>query len=68
MVQEANVMCEALRDVTQEERRLREYTSVTRVALDTTDEEVGEARTAAVAAEAELASKLDSAFFGFYLI
>jgi hypothetical protein len=43
MVQEANMTCEALHDVTQEERRLREYTSVTRVALDTTYEEAGEA-------------------------
>ena len=35
MVQEANVTLEALHDVTQEERQLREYTSVTRAALDT---------------------------------
>jgi hypothetical protein len=43
---------EALRDVTQEERQLREYTLVMRAA----------------AAQAELASRLDSAFFGVYPI
>jgi hypothetical protein len=68
MVQEANVTRETLRDVTQEERRLREYTSVRRVALDTMDEEAGEARTTTASAEVELAGKLDFAFFGFYPI
>ena len=34
MVQEANVTREALRDVTQEERRLREYISIAWAMLD----------------------------------
>jgi hypothetical protein len=44
MVQEADVTCEALRNVTQEERRLREYISVTRVAIDAANEEAGRQR------------------------
>ena len=44
MVQEANVMREALCDVAQEERRLREYISVMRAVLDATDEEASEAK------------------------
>jgi hypothetical protein len=54
---------EALRDVTQEERQLREYTSVMRAVLDAANEEA-----VAAAAQAELADRLDSAFFGFYPI
>jgi hypothetical protein len=40
---------EALHNVTQEERRPREYISVVRAALDATNEEAGEAKAAAVA-------------------
>ena len=47
MVQEANMACEALHDVTWEERRLREYISVMRAMLDATNEEAGEARAVA---------------------
>jgi hypothetical protein len=39
-----------------------------RVVLDTTNEEASEAKAAAVAAQAELAGRLDSAFFEFYPI
>jgi hypothetical protein len=59
---------EALRDVTQKERQLREYTSVMRAVLDAANEEAGEAKAVAAAAQAELADRLDSAFFGFYPI
>jgi uncharacterized coiled-coil DUF342 family protein len=44
VVQEADVTREALRDVTQEERRLRECISVMRAALDAMNKEVGEAK------------------------
>jgi hypothetical protein len=60
--------CEALHNVTQEERRLREYISVTRAALDATNEEAGEAKATSTATQAELTSKLDSTFFRIYLI
>jgi hypothetical protein len=63
-MQEADVTREALRDVTQEERQLREYISVTRATLDTANEEADEAKAAAAATQAELASKLDPIFFG----
>ena len=43
IVQEADVTREALRNLTQEERRLREYISVARVALDTANGEADEA-------------------------
>jgi hypothetical protein len=48
MVQEADVRREALRDVAQKERQLREYISAARVAHDATNEEAG--KTKAVAA------------------
>ena len=64
MVQEADVTHVALRDVPQEERRLREYISITRVALNATNEEANEAKAVAVATQAELAGKLDPTFFG----
>jgi hypothetical protein len=64
VVQEADVTREALHDVTQEERQLREYISVTRAALDTTNEEADEAKAVATATQAELTSKLDPIFFG----
>ena len=40
---------EALRDVAQEERRLREYISVARAALDIMNEEASEAKATTVA-------------------
>jgi hypothetical protein len=40
-------MCEALYDVTQEERQLREYTSVMRAALDVMNEEAKKAKATA---------------------
>ena len=49
--------CEALCDVTQEERRLREYISAVRAALDAINREVDEAKAAAVATQAELADE-----------
>ena len=55
---------EALRDITQEERRLREYILVVRAALDATNEEAGEAKDVVVVTQAELAGKLDPTFFG----
>ena len=51
---------EALCDVTQEERRLREYISVARAALDPKNGEADEAKAVAVATQAELAGE-----FGF---
>jgi hypothetical protein len=39
-----------------------------RAALDVTNEEASEAKAATMVAQAELTSKLDSAFFGFYPI
>lgn len=42
----ADVTREALHDVTQEERRLREYTSVTEAALDAMNGEAAEAKAA----------------------
>jgi predicted nucleic acid-binding Zn-ribbon protein len=68
MVQEADMTRESLRDVTQEERRQREYISITRAALDAANEEVSEAKAAATVTQAELPSKLDSSFFGIYSI
>ena len=59
---------EALHDVTQEERRLREYISVARAALDAVNEEFGEAKATVAATQAELTGKLDSTFFGIYQI
>ena len=68
MVQEFDVMHEALRNVNQEERRLREYISDEWMALDATNEEANVAKAAAVATQAELASKLDPTFFGIHSI
>ena len=68
VVQEADVTREALHDVTQEEGQLREYVSVMRAVHDAMNEEASEAKAAAVAAQAELIVKLDSAFFRFYPI
>ena len=62
------MMHEALHDVTQEERRLREYISITRVALNATNEEASEAKATAVVTQAELTGKLDSTFFEIYPI
>jgi len=59
---------EALHDVTQEERRLREYISVARMVVDTINEEAREAKATVVAARVELVVKLDSAFFRLYPI
>jgi hypothetical protein len=39
-----------------------------RAVLDAANEEAGEAKAAAAAAQAELAGRLDSALFEFYLI
>jgi hypothetical protein len=64
VVQEADVTREALRDVTQEERQLREYISVAQAALDTVNEEAGEAKATTAATQAELTGKLDPIFFG----
>ena len=58
MVQEADVACEALHDVTWEERRLRAYILVTKAALDATNGEAAEAKAAVVATQAELAGQL----------
>ena len=44
MVQEADVMREALHDVTQEGRQLREYISVAKAASDATSGEAIEAK------------------------
>ena len=49
---------EALRNLTQEERRLREYISVARAVLDTTNGEADEAKATAAATQAELAGQL----------
>ena len=68
MVQEADMTLEALHDVTQEERQLREYTSVMRATLDTANEEASEAKAATAMTQAKLTGRLDSAFFGFYPI
>ena len=58
VVQEADVTCEALCDVTQEERRLREYILVARAALDITNGKADEAKATATATQAELADEL----------
>ena len=58
IVQEANVTREALRDVTHEERRLREYISVARAALDATNREADEAKAMAATSQAKLAGEL----------
>ena len=47
MVQEADVTHEALHDVTWEERRLREYISITKAALDAANGEAAEAKATA---------------------
>ena len=44
MVQEANMACEALHDVTWEERRLREYISVAKATLDAMNREATNAK------------------------
>ena len=59
---------EAHHDVTQEERRLRECISITRVAFDATNEEASEAKAAAMVTQTELTGKLDSTFFEIYPI
>ena len=58
IVQEANVTHEALHDVTQEERWLREYISVARAVLATANGEADEAKATAAATQAELAGQL----------
>jgi formyltetrahydrofolate synthetase len=68
MVQEADMTHEALCDITQEERQLREYTLVMMATLDAVNEEAGKAKATAAAAQAELVGRLDSAFFRFYMI
>jgi hypothetical protein len=65
VVQEADVTREALRDVTQEERKLREYISVTQAVLDTANDEANEVKAMAAATQVELAGKLDPIFFGW---
>jgi len=58
VVQEANLTHEALRNVTQEERRLREYILVARAALDATNGEADEAKATVATTQAEHASEL----------
>jgi hypothetical protein len=45
-VREADVTCEALHNVSQEERRLREYISVVKAALDVANGEAAKAKAA----------------------
>jgi hypothetical protein len=68
MVQEADVRREALRDVAQKERQLREYISVARVAHDATNEEAGKTKAVAAVTQVDFTGKLDFTFFWFYLI
>lgn len=68
MVQEANQTREALRNIAQEGRRLKEYVTAARAALDATNKEAGEAKAAAAVAWVKLASKFDFAFLGLVLI
>lgn len=68
MVQEADVTRKALCDVTQEERRLREYVSVARVAFDATNGEAGEAQAAAAVTQVELFGKSGSILLRICLI
>lgn len=60
--------CEALHNVTWEERRLREYISVMEVALDAMKGEATEAKAIAVATLAELAGELDFVSFEIHSI
>ena len=57
VLQKADMTHEALRDVTQEERWLREYISVARAVLATANGEADEAKATAAATQAELAGE-----------
>jgi hypothetical protein len=64
VVQEADVTREALHDVTQEKRQLREYILVARAAFDAANEEAGEAKATATVTQAKLVGKSGSTLLG----
>jgi hypothetical protein len=68
MVQEADVTHEALHDVTQEKRRLREYISVARATLDVANEEACEAKATAAVTQAKLTGKSGSTLLEIFPI